>query len=197
MAESKHAVNNLIRLPGIRDEPGEDGLTGFAIALGMMNAKLSISILSSNVEPRDNILFLAQEVLHVNPDGDNRISGLQKSIKEALKEMSVPDLYCLEPSIEQTGMGLERVAFPMVNSEIEKEARYFKNKIWQKENLRENMSKSKVYNDIEADILKPLVLDKFCIESNSIVKWAVNDIKIVSCTHEGDRYTIQKLPIFS
>ena len=94
-------------------------------------------------------------------------------------------------------MGLERVVFPMVNSEIEKEARYFKNKIWQKENLRENMSKSKFYNDIEADILKPLVLDKFCIESNSIVKWAVNDIKIVSCTHEGDRYTIQKLPIFS
>ena len=182
MAESEEAVNALVRLPGIRDEPGEDGLTGFAIAVGLMNAKLSTSILASNVKPRDDILFLAEEVLHVNPDGDDRISGLQKSILRTLKQMSVPDLYTLKPSIERTW-----VPYPMINAEIEKEACYFKNKMWQKENLRDNLSNSTLVNHIEADILKPLVLDKFCIQSNTIVKWAVSDIKIVSCAHEGDR----------
>ena len=66
LVESEHAVNALVRIPGIRDEPCEDGLTGFAVAMGLMNAKLTQSILESKVEPRDEILFLAKEILDVN-----------------------------------------------------------------------------------------------------------------------------------
>ena len=84
LVESEDAVNALVRIPGIRDEACEDGLTGFAIAVGLMNTKLTQSILRSNVEPRDYILFLAKEILDVNPDGDSRIERLQKCIRQHL-----------------------------------------------------------------------------------------------------------------
>ena len=188
MAESEEAVNALVGIPGIKDEPGEEGLTGFAIAIGLMNSKMATSILASNVEPREDIIFLAEEVLRVDPDGDIRISRLQNSIQRTLNNMGPIFGTPLKPGIDRANMWLEKASYPMINPEIEKEDRYFKNKIWQKENLRENLSESSVHNHIEADILKPLVLDKFCIESNTIVKWAVRDIKILPCAHEGDRY---------
>ena len=187
MVESDHAVNALIRLPGIRDDPGEDGLTGFAIAIGLMNAKLSQSILMSNVERRDDILFLAKEVLDVNPDGDSRIIELQKSIRNNLGMMKIQqESNSSHQRVTRSVYG--QILFPMINEKIEKEERYYKNKNWQSKKLRENLDSSIFHNEITPDILEPLILDKFCIESMTDVRWALNDVKIVSCTHEGNRY---------
>ena len=53
----------MLREPGIKDEPGEDGLTGFAIALGYKNVEMTLCFLQSDVQPRKNMLFLAEEIL--------------------------------------------------------------------------------------------------------------------------------------
>ena len=187
LAESEEAVKALVSLPGVRDDPGEDGLTGFAIALGLMNSALSLFILRSNVEPRDDIIFLANEVLHVNPDGDARILRLQNSIKKALEQMNLQGSKLsekMDPSPRTTNGEL---MFPMINDNIEKQERYFKNKNWQKQNLEDNLDRSRIHNEIEADVLEPLILDKFCIEAETAVKWAIQEVKIVPCTHEGNR----------
>ena len=189
LVESKDAVNALIRLPGIRDEPGEDGLTGFAIALGLMNANLSQSILMSNVEPREHIIFLAEQVLDVNPDGDSRIVQLQKTIRKTIGMMKIQH----EPEPKYLPQRYTRyvdgqLLFPMVNGEIEEEERYYKNKNWQRKNLRDNLDSSIFNNEITPDLLEPLILDKFCIESKTDVRWEIKDVKIASCTHEGERY---------
>ena len=67
----------------------EDGLTGFAIALGFMNVDMVIKYLQSEVEPRDSMLFLAREVMKVPCKGDQKLEILQEAISNYLKVFTI------------------------------------------------------------------------------------------------------------
>ena len=165
-------INALLKDSVIRDEPADDGLSGFAIALAKQNEGIVISMLNSDLQPRENIIFLAQEFLNVK---DSTTEQLQKTIKEALKSLEV-----------------KMPKYPFVNPEIEKQERYFKNKIWLKEKLLQlchegNVNLTKIFNS-------HLILGEFCISqgkestSDKSVMWKLQQVKLLSCIHQDDRY---------
>ena len=58
-------VNRLLNVPGIVDDEGHDGLTGFAISLVRQHKETVKEFLHSGTEPRDKNMFLAREFLKV------------------------------------------------------------------------------------------------------------------------------------
>ena len=162
----------MLKDSGIRDELADDGLSGFAIALIKQNEGIVISMLNSELQPRENIIYWAQEFLNVK---DRTTVQLQRTIKEALKslEVKVPK-------------------YPFVNPEVEKQERYFKNKIWLKEQLlqlghEDNVNLTNIINS-------HLILGEFCISqgkestSDKSVMWKLQQVKLLSCIHQDDRY---------
>ena len=176
----------LLKEPGIRDEPGKDGLTGFAVALGFMNVDMVIKYLQSKVEPRDSILFLAREVLKVPSQGDQNLEILQEAISNSLKSIRQP--HCQEISVQK--MWCKKSKYPMINPNIEEHERYHKNKKWLKDQLRLNTDDDDLREKLGR--MQHFILGKFCIETNSSDGiWRLQDIRAVSCIHKHERFVSQ------
>ena len=173
----------LLREPGIKDEPGEDGLTGFAIALGYKNTELALSFLQSDVQPRENMLFLAEEILKVK--GDSSLENMQASISETLSAAALPNLQA--SSVDKVKSN--KIKFPLINPHIEEQDRYHKNKKWLKQQLRLNTDVDLVWKLMH---MENFILGKFCIEASvSDGIWTLQDVEILACTHKNDRFVIQ------
>ena len=167
----------LLKEPGIKDEPGDDGLTGFAIALGYMNIDMAIQYLQSDVEPKDHMLFLAAEVLNIPPKGDIWLGKLQ----ETIKSITVPS--CQTASDQR--IGCRKVKYPLINPHTEYHDRYYKNKKWLKQELSLNTDTDL---RVKLERMQHLILGKFCIETTALDgKWKLQDIKTLSCVHKSER----------
>ena len=103
------------------DHAAPDGTTAMAMAVGHMNAEIVALILTSNnVEPKDQIRFIAEEVLKTeNKDGNLAV----EHFKDALAQIvGIPEV---DNSAEcrQGGTDFEMVElskrFPYVNEEAE------------------------------------------------------------------------------
>ena len=104
------------------DRPAPDGTTAMAMAVGHMNAEIAALILTSeNVEPKDKIRFMAEEVLRTESKGD---SEAVESFKNALCQLVVGDpKFNAASECRQEVMDFEMVElskrFPYVNEEAE------------------------------------------------------------------------------
>ena len=83
------AVKWLLSFEGMRDDPGFDGTTGFALSLAQLNTWQTLAILKSGIEPRNQILFLASEFTGVETS-DSAMLALQKAVKKVLDRMPQP-----------------------------------------------------------------------------------------------------------
>ena len=70
------------------DITAPDGTSAAAIALGHKNAEICVTLLESGIEPRDNIVFLARELLKVEDD-DRQTEKLKESVKKSLRRMKL------------------------------------------------------------------------------------------------------------
>ena len=82
-------VKCLLCLDGMRDDPASDGTTGFALSLAQLNTEQTLSILESRIEPRDEILFLAQEFILVETS-DTVMLSLQAEVRTYLEGILEP-----------------------------------------------------------------------------------------------------------
>ena len=189
--EDENWINALLSEPGVKDLPAEDGLTGFAIALGYMNTEIVTRYLKSKLQSVD-MVSLANEVLELKlePNGDPALKNLQKAIKGAIKlrSISVSGINQIVKWRRDTKFCVEKSRYPMVNPKVEEHERYYKNKTWLKHQIS-------LRNDgdlmVELANLQHLVLGKFCIRSPSVVKgdlkWKLEKVEAKPCQHEGDR----------
>ena len=191
--EDKNWINALLNEPGVEDLPAEDGLTGFAIALGYMNTEIVTRFLKSKLQSVD-MVSLANEVLELKlePNGDPALKNLQKAIKDAkgfqLRSISVSGIDQSVKWRRETKFYIERSRYPLVNPKVEEQERFYKNKTWLKRKIS-------IRNDrdlmVELANLQHLVLGKFCIRSPSVVKgdlkWKLENVEAKQCQHEGDR----------
>ena len=77
----------LVGLDGMRDHPAPDGTTGFALSLAQLNTEQTLAILESGIEPREQILFLAQEFTVVqtgNPALQEAVTNYLDGIMEPI-----------------------------------------------------------------------------------------------------------------
>ena len=181
-------IQALLSKCGIKDEPAEDGLTGFTIALGLRNVKMATAFLRADVQPREQILFLAEEALKVEvpPEGDLPLEKLKISISEAFNDMAIP--FCKSDSIEKqkrNKVERKKSKFPLINPDIEEQDRYYKNKKWLK-----NMISIDNEDNLELKLkrLQSLVLGKFCIRSKSDHMWILREVETLECSHTNDRF---------
>ena len=56
-------IRILLAIDGIQDYPLKDGMNAFATALGHQNAKIVSLMITSRIEPRNEILFSARQFL--------------------------------------------------------------------------------------------------------------------------------------
>ena len=92
-------VKCLLCVEGMRDDPAPDGTTGFALSLAQLNKNQSLAILESGIEPRDEILFLAQRISVIDASGPD-FMALQVAVKSVLDR--VPQLFNVQINIEDT-----------------------------------------------------------------------------------------------
>ena len=171
------------------DAPGEDGLTGFAISLILKNVDAVTDFLKSDLQPKGDMIFLAQEVLRLSPGRDPQLKNLQTSIRDTLTSLGM-EIQIINVSytenISHGNMDPER--FPFVNPNIEKKDCYFKNKTWQEYELHHNITNNNWM--IKSESLQHLVLGKFCIKPTSDLadmKWMLRRVALLPCTHQNER----------
>ena len=58
----------------------------------------AVAILDSELEPRDEIIFLAKEITYVADKGDERILRMKTALKECLLKMSQDEVEVQESS---------------------------------------------------------------------------------------------------
>ena len=83
------SVNCLLNLSGMRDDAAFDGTTGFALSLAQLSTAQTLAILKSGIEPREQILFLAQEFVVVDT-ANNGVLALQSVIRRFLHRIPSP-----------------------------------------------------------------------------------------------------------
>ena len=196
ISQNADKIRQLLREHGVRDEPADDGLTAFAISLAFKNVDIVLDILKSDVQPKDDILFLAREVIKLKPRGDPEFSVLQTSVSETLESMGIgTQPFCTFFVQEMKHTKLEQRKFPLVNPNIEEQTRYFKNKAWQQTTLHHNL----FFNDwmVKSSNLMLLALGKFCIKTKSdsadmSTKWALQEVEASNCSHVNDRYILYR-----
>ena len=102
------------------DLPAPDGTTAIAMAVGHMNAEIAALILTAkNVEPKDKITFIAEEVLKTENKGDKAVENFKNSMRELVGDREVNNT----SERRQSPLDLEMVElskrFPYVNEEAE------------------------------------------------------------------------------
>ena len=85
MSQERPLFKRLLSAPVIKDEPGDDGLTSFAIMLALKDKVMVSDMLMSNLQSKEDILFLSEEVLKVHVRGDAQLQELQESIRSTIK----------------------------------------------------------------------------------------------------------------
>ena len=164
------------------DEPADDGLTGFAVALALKHKDIVSAMLKSNLPNKDENIFLAQEVLQLSPRRDFQLKDLQAAISETFKSLGVP----IErlPVVEINQITVEQKFFPYVNPDVEWQTHYHMNKNWQEQEIHSAiLSKNWI---VQFETLKHMILGNFCIESTSSgdSKWELQGVKLHPCTHK-------------
>ena len=101
------------------DHPAPDGTTAMAMAIGHLNAEIAALILTSQkVEPKDQIRYLANEVLKTESNGDSEAVG---NFKRALSQL--PDVISISPEGRQSKLDSRMVElskrFPFINEDAE------------------------------------------------------------------------------
>ena len=194
----------LIKFPDIKDDPGEDGLTGFAIWLALKNKVIVSEMLKSHVQPKEDMIFLSEEVLKVpsHGDSDSKLRELQESIKSTFSSLGIENK---QSSHNVRSSSLEQVKFPFVNPFVEEQDHYSKNKLWLKNEIALLMNEcsgrmpewQNSYGPNLTDIMyhisnfEGIILGKFCIESGSEdihTQWDLRGIQFPPCRHKGDRF---------
>ena len=89
LEKDNNRIKVLINEPGMTDTPAEDGLTGFAISLVLKNVEAVENFLTSALYPKNDMIFLAKEVLKLPPGKDSQLKHLQNSIKGTLKSLGL------------------------------------------------------------------------------------------------------------
>ena len=182
-------IKALLSISGIRDTPGEDGLTGFAISMVLKNVEVVPIFLRSGLQPKDDMIFLAQEFLRLSPGRDLKMGILQTSIRETLTSMGIEDQTYNVSSAQYVISGnVKPDRFPFVNPDIEKKECYFKNKTWQEYELHHSI----MCNNwkVMSENLQHLVLGKFCIKPTSHthdMKWVLRRVALLPCNHQNER----------
>ena len=93
-----------------------------AMAIGHLNAEIAALILTSQkVEPKDQIRYLANEVLKTESNGD---SETVDNFKRALSQfLGHPEVISISPESRQSNMDLKMVElskrFPFINEDAE------------------------------------------------------------------------------
>ena len=191
--QDKDAIDTLLGIPDLEDEPTDDGLTGFAVSLALKDKDIVSKMLKSDLPTKDDMLFLAQEVLKLSPMGDELLGQLQQSINLTLTSLGIEFQRSAEHFPREV---IQKEKFPYVNSGIEYEERFFKNKTWQKRERNTAMGKCMVPDcgsmriSFLTEGFQHLALGKFCIEpasNNGHTKWDLDGVKLLPCSHKEDR----------
>ena len=182
----------LVNEPGMTDTPAEDGLTGFAISLVLKNAEAVENFLTSDLQPKNDMMFLAKEVLKLPPGKDSQLKHLQNSIKGTLKSLRVEYQSIGVTSETHVSFvpfaGFRREKFPFINPLMEKKECYHKNKTWQEQELHHSLMTNNWM--VKSESLGHLILGKFCIEATSECpefKWTLQNVINLPCRHEKAR----------
>ena len=187
LEQNKETVNYLLRAPCIVDEPADDGLTGFAIALALKDKDIVNAMLKSNLLNKEEAVFLAQELLKISPGEDSQLRELQIVISDTLKslEIKIESL----PVVEVVDHLKEKQKqFPYVNPDIERLPHYHKNKDWQKTEIHRSLLSNTWV--AKFGTIQQMVLGNFCIKGTSTSddrKWELQGLKLLTCSHKHDR----------
>ena len=104
------------------DHPAPDGTTAMAMAIGHLNAEIAALLLTSeSVEPKDQMRYLANEVLKTESNEDSETVG---NFKKALSQLlGHPEMISISPEGRQSKMDSKMVdlskRFPFINEDAE------------------------------------------------------------------------------
>ena len=189
MEKDNNLIKALLNEPGIKDTPAEDGLTGFALSLVRKNVEGVKIFLTSDLQPKNDMIFLAKEVLKLSPLRDSQLGHLQSSIKVTLTSIGVENQTASVSSARHViAQNIPCEKFPYVNPSIEKKECYYKNKTWQECELHHSIMSNNWM--VKSESLSHLVLGKFCIKAASDCadfKWMLREVVSLPCRHKKER----------